>query len=574
MKRILSLILCAVLLCGLIGTTAYADTKVMLEISNETALPGETVTVKFNLGLNPGLTGFTFKVVYDQDVLNFQKISKKILDEDGETLGSWSVDKTSFAQDQKVMWWLDTGDTYDGTTLFTLTFQVAEDAKGGTYPITIDFGQMGEFVGENAQRIAKADTEIVDGSVTVQGEEETIEDGYYLIGSLNGWSADNLTAAEKFEPNPSSANEFMLQHELAVGDSIKVVRVENGAIAGWYPEGTGNDYVVDEPHSGNVTIYFNPNYVDRWSSFGGHIWINAKETVELYGASVSLNGSIGLNFYLIPSQKLLDDANAYVTLTNTVTNNETRLPVAGAKTRVVGDYTLYQYVISLPAKEMSDKVEVKVFTGDGTVCRIHSMQQGETSESYQFAIQDYIAKTIDANADTKLVALVKAMSDYGSLAQVQFKHNLDNRAELWTDLSTVSAADLADYAAKVTEGAGTGATFKGSTLVLESETTLRFYFTVDEGEIGDYTVKVNGKAVTPVEKDGMWCAEVKNISAKNLDKTQTFLLSGPNGTIVTVKASALSYACSVLNNAESPESLVNVVKGLYLYNKAADAYFG
>ena len=65
-----------------------------------------------------------------------------------------------------------------------------------------------------------------------------------------------------------------------------------------------------------------------------------------------------------------------------------------------------------------------------------------------------------------------------------------------------------------------------------------------------------------------------NIAAKDLDKVYTVTVSSASGKIVTVKASALSYAYNVLNAEDAPAKLVDLVKGLYLYNQAANAYFG
>ena len=293
-----------------------------------------------------------------------------------------------------------------------------------------------------------------------------------------------------------------------------------------------------------------------------------KEPVELYGASVSLKGNIGLNFYLIPTEELLEDADAYVTL------NGNKYPIKDAGTRVVDGKTLYQFSIDLHAKQMNDKVELKVYSGDGTEQPIHRAVENATSTAYPFSVQDYIQKTIAAGGNDKLVALVRAMSDYGSLAQECFGYNAANRADVQANLDDVTAAELAGYASQKTEGGATGVTYVGSTLVLESETVLRFYFTVDSGDASDYTFKLNGKAVNAQKNDKGWYVEVTNIAAKNLDKVNTLVISGAEGTIVTVKACALSYVYAVLNGASDDAKLINVVKGLYLYNKAADAYFG
>ena len=41
-----------------------------------------------------------------------------------------------------------------------------------------------------------------------------------------------------------------------------------------------------------------------------------------------------------------------------------------------------------------------------------------------------------------------------------------------------------------------------------------------------------------------------------------------------ISTCGLSYAYTVLNDGSAAESLTNLVKGLYLYNQAANEYFG
>ena len=108
--------------------------------------------------------------------------------------------------------------------------------------------------------------------------------------------------------------------------------------------------------------------------------------------------------------------------------------------------------------------------------------------------------------------------------------------------------------------------------MLKSTTAIRLYFTLGEGEIGNYTFKLGNKAVTPVETADGWMIEIANISAKDLDKVYTVTVSSSAGTIVTVKYCGLSYVYKVLDTS-SDAKLIDLAKGIYLYNQAADAYF-
>jgi hypothetical protein len=532
---------------------------VTLVVTGGTAAPGEEIEVLVSIENNPSISGLSGKVVYDDSVLSYQGYTAKT------NKGLWSID--SFAEDHMLMWYYDgLTDAYTGTELIALRFKVAEDAKAGEYPVTMELDPDWDAIVDEGGVILE-DVEIVGGSVIVEVEE--LEDGYYLIGQ-KGWDESAIGPELKFVPNPNNSSEYMLETGLAVGDEIKVVRVANGAITEWFPG--GNNYVVDAAHSGAKTIYFHPWYDDAWSAFGGYMWIDGALTVtaEVYGSSVSLKGNIALNFYLIVPDELKEDAGAYVML------NDSKYMINEATTRTVGEYTLYQFTIALHAKQMNDEVVMRVYTGENEQVTLYTHSTGEnvTETGYVYTIQDYIEKTRESSTDEKLVALVNAMSDYGILAQKQFNYNTEGLPEVQADLSAVTKENLTAYAPKETAGAATGVSYEGLSLVLESETVLRFYFTVDEGEIGDYTFKIGTKKVTPVESGGKWYVEVTNIAAKDLDKVYTVTVSSGSGKIVTVKASALSYAYNVLNAEDAPAKLVDLVKGLYLYNQAANAYFG
>ena len=523
-------------------------------VSSAEAEPGEEVNITVSVENNPGLACIEFSVEYDEELLEWTKVTK------GQFTGTFDG-----SPGVKVTWFTDDGDQDQDATFCTLTFKVKDDVKPGTTaPINITFEEEAAVFNWDEVDIPYT---VVPGAITIPAAEP-VEDGYYLVGTLNKWTP---AAEYKFEANPENSAEYLLETSLAVSDEIKVVYVENGEIKTWYPDNADN-YVVDAAHAGRKTVYFKNYYDSAWAEFGGYIWIDgALSGAEVYGSSVSLKGDIALNFFLILPEKVTKDENAYVTL------NETKYPVSKATTRnVEGVGTTYQFTIALTAKQMNDKVTLKVFNGEDAVVPLYRHSNGEdvTETGYVYSVQDYIQKTLEnPEADEKLKALVQAMSDYGSLAQVQFEYNLENLAEVKGDLNSVTAKTVAAYAPVVTEGTATGVTFKGPSLVLKTQTALRLYFELAEGEIGDYTFKVGTKTKTPTETADGWMIEIPNISAKDLDKVYTVKVTSGDGTVLTLKVSALSYVYNTLNSETSDAKLVNLVKGVYLYNQAANAYF-
>ena len=526
-------------------------------VSSAEAAPGEEVQITISIENNPGIAAVEPNLEYNEDVLEWTAATQ------GDYTGLWDLDITD---PLKRLTWFGTGDNFYNDGVFcTLTFKVKEDAKAGDYEVNLTFKEDTVY---NEDEFDVPFT-VEPGKVTVTGP--VLGDGYYLIGQ-KGWTVDDIDPEQKFETNPKNTNEFLLETGLTVGDGIKVVKVESGAITGWYPDGMDNQYVVDEAHAGLKTIYFHPWFDDAWNAFGGYMWIDAALTIraEVYGSSVNLKGDIALNFFLILPEELTSDADAYVML------DEAKCPISAAKTRDVdGVGTVYQFTVTKTAKEMNDKVTLKVFNGEDAVVPLYRHSNGEnvTETGYVYSVQDYIQKTLETSSDEKLKALVQAMSDYGSLAQVQFEYNLENLAEVKGDLGSVTAETVAAFAPVVTEGTATGVTFKGPSLVLKTQTALRLYFELAEGEIGDYTFKVGTKTKTPTETTQGWMIEIPNISAKDLDKVYTVKVTSSDGTVLTLKVSALSYVYNTLNSGES-ETLKDLVKGVYLYNQAANAYFG
>ena len=105
---------------------------------------------------------------------------------------------------------------------------------------------------------------------TTTQPQPTIEDGFYLLGSMNEWSAE---AAYKFAANTENAGEYYLNVTLALNDEFKVGKVMNSTTVTWYPD--GNNFVVEENYVGAKTIYFRETDHADWASFGGYFYLEA-----------------------------------------------------------------------------------------------------------------------------------------------------------------------------------------------------------------------------------------------------------------------------------------------------------
>lgn len=111
--------------------------------------------------------------------------------------------------------------------------------------------------------------------------EPVLTNGYYLVGIFGGvdaWRVEDLSAEKLFAANPDTEGEYQLSINLAIGDEVKVVYVENDAIVTWYPA-EGDNYVIDDHHNGATTIYFRPDYQGGEDWFAGCIYVSPTSTV-------------------------------------------------------------------------------------------------------------------------------------------------------------------------------------------------------------------------------------------------------------------------------------------------------
>ena len=126
--------------------------------------------------------------------------------------------------------------------------------EAGIYTIWIHFDPA------NGNQVTAEATKTGDATVTVD---------YYLVGSVKGWEAKaeniftlNAEAGEGIE-------EYVIETTLEVGEGLKVL----SSTGTWYPEGMGNEYVVDQNHAGATTIYFRPAGNAEWEAFGGYMYV-------------------------------------------------------------------------------------------------------------------------------------------------------------------------------------------------------------------------------------------------------------------------------------------------------------
>ena len=134
-----------------------AERAAQMVINSVEAKAGNVVVVEVLLKNNPGIQGIIGRLVYDESVMTLLSV------ENGTVLADMD-------QERNLLWSADAETTEDGV-LCTITFQMAENAPAGAYPVA--------FILEDAVNEAEENVQlhVVFGSVTVS---------YIPYGDVNG----------------------------------------------------------------------------------------------------------------------------------------------------------------------------------------------------------------------------------------------------------------------------------------------------------------------------------------------------------------------------------------------------
>ena len=301
--------------------------------------------------------------------------------------------------------------------------------------------------------------------------------------------------------------------------------------------------------------------------FDDHTYTDAKTAIEdgigaqLVGHSISLDGDIAVNFYMELSDSVIAHKDsAYMHFTIPVGNGTTEqdMLVKDALVKEWNGKEYYVFKCRVAAKEMTSEIKAQMIDGDlaGT--------------EYTYSVKeyaDYLIEHADEREDlAAAVPLVKAMLNYGGYSQVYFDKNPGTLANAGlTDAEKALGDPEINIADPVISNLPEGVTFEGATLSLKSETTLSLYFKSSN----TLEFSCDGYTVEKATSGGYQIARIRGIKAKNIGDVLTLKIDGSEA----IFYSPLNYCKNVLDGGTDDENLIKVVKALYLYWQAADAYF-
>ena len=406
---------------------------------------------------------------------------------------------------------------------------------------------------------------------------------YFLRGTLANHDEseeENVTSA--YTGSMAAADAYLSAFKAAVVDGTPTaVHLDGTALSNaektWYDVSVtngdgckknvavkGKSTIVSDNGLANMELYSGETEVHSYTN--GKCTCGAFEDgigAKLAGYTLSLNGNIGVNFYMELSSEIVNSDTAYMQFK--LPNGEvTTVKVAEATPTAIGTKTYYVFPCEVAAKEMTDTITAQMFDGSGN-----------PGTEYTYTVREYADYILEhpsefANSE-KTVALVKAMLNYGAYSQTYFGYHTERLANKDIDLAlpTIEAANLVDKAPKITNNANV-ATFISAYLSLKSETAANVKVQVT----GTPTVTVNGSSVTLSDcatSGDYYVLTVDNIPANQLDEMYVFTLTSSENT-ASLEFGALSYCYMALNNPSASDNLKNLCKSIYAYNTAADAY--
>ena len=304
--------------------------------------------------------------------------------------------------------------------------------------------------------------------------------------------------------------------------------------------------------------YNNTVYTDVKESFADSIG------AKVIGHSISLEGDIGVNFYMELADDIANSETAYMRFEIPGTGDpDTRtVYVKDARKVSSGDDTFYVFKCQVAAKEMTSGIKGQIVDGD------------RTGNIYRYSVKEYADYLLThANADgtdeekafAKAADLVRRMLNYGAYSQIYFDKNPDILANESLSENDKKLGNVEiDTADPVLDTLPEGVTFEGATLSLKSETTLSLYFKSSN----TLSFSCGGYTVETTRSGGYQIARIRGIHAARIGDLFTLNVNGAQ-----VRYSPLNYCRNVLKGGTADEKLRNVAKALYQYWYAAGWYF-
>lgn len=316
-------------------------------------------------------------------------------------------------------------------------------------------------------------------------------------------------------------------------------------------------YTSGTDAAGNTRKTYNSNYSDTIKD-RADVKVSAECELPVVkaavaNASVSLKGNVAINYYADLSSELTGESSAATAVFKNAAGETLGKPIAlnAVQAETSGEMQgKYKFSYPVAARDYQEKITLTV------------LENGTEIAGLSYSVNDYIvAVNAMESASAELKNAVNALKAYCEAARAYFAGETVASAE---------AADLSAFAGAIEKAEASAAEDAdiNMSLLLKSGTELRIYFK------GDLDCTIGGVAAEKraAKAEGYYYVSVEDIAAKDLGAEQVLTIGN-----YTIKCSALSYAAAVegiVSEETSVVNLKNLVRALYAYYAAANAYFG
>lgn len=264
--------------------------------------------------------------------------------------------------------------------------------------------------------------------------------------------------------------------------------------------------------------------------------------------NISLGDDLTLNFHIQADAAIAAQASVKIC----AAGNEI---VSGSLTEAEqNENGSYVFHVDMAAAQMTDAVSVELLLSGGS------------KSVSTYTVEQYAKTVLSDESLSQYHSIVREMLGYGAAAQTYFDYNTDNAIDesLYTGAGSneISGEGVADM---TVSGEAQGIALYGASLLFQTKTAVRFYFTA-ENDMTGYTFWQGDQLLMPVQKDGMWYVDVENINPQALNEAVTVTVTSESGEL-SVSYSPMNYI--VRMNGKGSDSLKALLKALYNYHLAA-----
>ena len=290
------------------------------------------------------------------------------------------------------------------------------------------------------------------------------------------------------------------------------------------------------------------------------------------GASLTLNNGIEQSVYFDATAYDIDiDEGAIIKVTYNKNSNVSETPDIITKTYKLnelepyidpyGNYTgTYKFDFKFAPAQITENVTLALYADETSQ---------EPLKTITYSVKDYCNAVINKSDDENLVALCKAILDYGAAAQLEFNYNTDNMAvDEFYNKETIEALKADDIKNAVfssefdvRSGSFICTSNLDISLLISSPVKVKG-ISIDGMDVDD----TKAKAIY-IGNDGEKYINISGIEARYLNKDFTVNTSSGNLTM-NIAFLAKRY----ISENRNPDE-INLAKTIYLYANAAEAYF-